>query len=74
MDTRWYSEPWRAAFFVMLGGWIAVTLVDFLFDIPEAAVRIGFFIMIVAGFVVGEKHQRILSMLGRRPDEGHVAN
>lgn len=74
MDTRWYSEPWRAAFLVMLGGWIAVTLVDFLFDIPETAFRIGFSIMIVAGLAVGENHQRIVRMFGRESDEDRAAS
>lgn len=70
MERGWYSAPWRAAFLVMLGGWIAVTLVDFLFDVPEVAVRVGFLIMIVVGFVVGENHHRLVRVPPRNVAEG----
>lgn len=67
MGNGWQSAPWRAAFLVMLGGWILITLVDFLIDLPEVAVRVSFLLMIVLGFAVGENHDRIV-----RPSDGEV--
>lgn len=70
MGNGWRSAPWRAALLVMLGGWIGVTLVDFLIDLPEVAVRVGFLIMIVLGFAVAENHDRIVRPSGRGVDQG----